>query len=220
MEIHHKTLPIQNWREFAKEVGIIVLGVLIALSAEQAVEALHWYNAVADGRDALHREIAFDAAYLRDRISVAPCIDKRLTLADSLIEAAAAGTRQPLRSFNTVGPGRLTLISEWRAEQASQTLTHFPRDEFSRLGAFYDQLESIQGWIEREEDVWAEFGTLNSAGPLAPADVAILRRDLQLARNYETLMLINAKRQVDRARQLGVEPGPQRQDWPKLVCRL
>jgi len=36
MEIH-KPKPIHNWREFLKEVGIIVLGVGIALAAEQAV---------------------------------------------------------------------------------------------------------------------------------------------------------------------------------------
>ena len=39
MEIH-KPNPIHNFREFLKEVGIIVLGVLIALGAEQTVEAL------------------------------------------------------------------------------------------------------------------------------------------------------------------------------------
>ncbi|MBV9062475.1 MAG: hypothetical protein JOY77_06055, partial [Alphaproteobacteria bacterium] len=37
----HKPKPIRNWREFLKEVGIIVLGVSIALGAEQAVEAIH-----------------------------------------------------------------------------------------------------------------------------------------------------------------------------------
>ena len=33
----HKPKPIRNWREFLKEVGIIVLGVSIALAGEQAV---------------------------------------------------------------------------------------------------------------------------------------------------------------------------------------
>jgi hypothetical protein len=40
MEIH-KPKPWHGWREFAKEVGTIVLGVLIAIGFEQAVEALH-----------------------------------------------------------------------------------------------------------------------------------------------------------------------------------
>ena len=35
----HLPKPLHGWREFAGEVGIIVLGVGIALSAEQIVEA-------------------------------------------------------------------------------------------------------------------------------------------------------------------------------------
>ena len=38
----HLPKPLHGWREFAGEVGIIVLGVLIALGAEQLVEAAHW----------------------------------------------------------------------------------------------------------------------------------------------------------------------------------
>ena len=34
MEIH-KPKPIHNWRDFLKEVGTIVLGVCVALGAEQ-----------------------------------------------------------------------------------------------------------------------------------------------------------------------------------------
>jgi hypothetical protein len=37
----HLPKPLHGWREFAGEVGIIVLGVLIALGFEQIVEASH-----------------------------------------------------------------------------------------------------------------------------------------------------------------------------------
>ncbi len=40
MEVH-RPKPLHGLREFLKEIGIIVIGVLIALGAEQAVEALH-----------------------------------------------------------------------------------------------------------------------------------------------------------------------------------
>jgi drug/metabolite transporter (DMT)-like permease len=33
--------PLHGWREFAGEVGIIVIGVLIALGAEQFVGKIH-----------------------------------------------------------------------------------------------------------------------------------------------------------------------------------
>ena len=34
----HLPKPLHGWREFAGEVGIIVLGVLIALGAEQLIQ--------------------------------------------------------------------------------------------------------------------------------------------------------------------------------------
>jgi hypothetical protein len=40
MEIH-KPKSWRGWSEFVKEIGTIVIGVLIAIGAEQAVEALH-----------------------------------------------------------------------------------------------------------------------------------------------------------------------------------
>ena len=37
----HKPNPWHGWREFLKEIGTIVIGVLIALAGEQLVERLH-----------------------------------------------------------------------------------------------------------------------------------------------------------------------------------
>jgi hypothetical protein len=34
--------PLHGWREFAGEVGTIVLGVLLALGAQELVQSFHW----------------------------------------------------------------------------------------------------------------------------------------------------------------------------------
>jgi hypothetical protein len=52
----HLPKPLHGWREFAGEVGIIVIGVLIALGAEQGVEALHNRAQVHEAIDKLHAE--------------------------------------------------------------------------------------------------------------------------------------------------------------------
>jgi len=215
----HRSKPIHSGREFAKEVGIIVLGVLIALAAEQLVDTLRWRAAVGAGREALHREIAFDDGYLRDRLTIAPCVDRRIAAVTGLIAASANG--QPaahLGQPSFIGPGRLTLMAEWNAEQASQTLTHFPRKELSRLGIWYDQLQTMQGWIEQEEIAWAHLGALASKGPLGAQDVALLRQDLQEARYLEVLMSLNARRELERGRELGVTPDPPHQTFVDAIC--
>jgi hypothetical protein len=52
----HLPKPLHGWREFVGEVGIIVIGVLIALGAEQTIEALHHRSQVHDAIDELHAE--------------------------------------------------------------------------------------------------------------------------------------------------------------------
>ena len=61
MEIHTPKHPIRGWRDLLKEVGIIVLGVLIALGAEQSVEAWHWHRKIVDAEQAMVLELRDDA---------------------------------------------------------------------------------------------------------------------------------------------------------------
>ena len=67
----HLPKPLHGWREFTGEVGIIVLGVLIALGAEQAVEMLHWRSKVAEFRSAENIELSENLA------SMQTCADLR-----------------------------------------------------------------------------------------------------------------------------------------------
>jgi hypothetical protein len=43
----HLPKPLHGWREFAGEVGVIVIGVMIALGAQQLLEDWHWRSEVA-----------------------------------------------------------------------------------------------------------------------------------------------------------------------------
>src|SRR5258705_11348027 len=59
MEIH-KPKPIHTWRELLTEIGVIVIGVAIALAGEQTVEALHWHYRVNDAMEAIRLELRDD----------------------------------------------------------------------------------------------------------------------------------------------------------------
>ena len=54
----HLPKPLHGWREFAGEVAIIVLGVLIALGAEQLLESWRWQVRAQDARERLRAESA------------------------------------------------------------------------------------------------------------------------------------------------------------------
>lgn len=53
----HLPKPLRVWREFAGEVGIIVIGVLIALGAEQVVDLCQWREKVDRAEGAMRIEL-------------------------------------------------------------------------------------------------------------------------------------------------------------------
>ena len=219
MDVHHKPKPVHGWREFFKEYAIIVLGVLTALTAEQVAEHLRWQDAVSEGRASLHREMAFDDGYLRDRLLVEPCIDRSIEAMSVMIEdASRRGTLAKTGEVAMV-PGRRMETSEWENERASQSLTHFPRDELEVLGRYYAQIYGLRDWDDKEIEAWAHLAVLNH-GPkhLGEADVAQLRVALETARRMAFLTQLNAGRVLDWSKQLGVLPEPVRQDWVQKRC--
>jgi hypothetical protein len=217
----HVHLPkaLHGWREFAKEVGVIVLGVLIALAAEQFVERLHWREQVRTARASIHREMQFDLAEFADRLRVAPCMDRQIGEARQRLDALAATGSTPSQAANLITPARLILTGDYEAQQAAQNLVHFPADELSALGIWYDQVRNIQSWNAQEVSAWSGLSLLNSGGTkLGPVDVALLRRDLETATNLEFLTVLNARRQIARAAEMGVSPGSSRKDYAQRLC--
>ena len=99
----HLPKPLHGWREFVGEVGIIVIGVLIALGAEQAVERLHHHSQVHEAEKKLRAEsienrhvIDFDVRTLGQAVSE---IDARIAALHNCRTAPSAGLRPLTRNF-------------------------------------------------------------------------------------------------------------------------
>lgn len=89
-------VPRHGWRAFWGEVGIIVLGVLTALVAQQVVEGLSQRSQARAAERAIREEIEINFARLRERSSVKPCVDRRLDEIQALI--GSAGANQSIRT--------------------------------------------------------------------------------------------------------------------------
>jgi hypothetical protein len=84
----HLPKPMHGWRAFVGEVGIIVVGVLIAFGAEQVVEGWHWRVQAADARTALRAKTGrnnLPQAYTR--WAIAPCLAAKLDQLDAALAA-------------------------------------------------------------------------------------------------------------------------------------
>src|SRR5689334_14307015 len=95
----HLPKPLHGWREFAGEVGIIVIGVLIALGAEQVVERLHHRWQVNQALEKLRAEsienrhvIEFDVRTLGQNVNE---LDREIAALNNC-RAAPSGQLRPL----------------------------------------------------------------------------------------------------------------------------
>src|SRR6202008_84615 len=81
----HKPKPWHGAREFLKEYATIVVGVLTALGAEQAVAALHHHIAAGEAREAIRSEIAGALGQMVLRMRWDDCTQARLGETAALI---------------------------------------------------------------------------------------------------------------------------------------
>ena len=212
MEVH-KPKPFHGWRGFLKEVGIIVLGVLIALSAEQIVESLHWRHKMAELRGAMANELAGDdapEAYFR--LSTHDCLDRYLDNLQAAAEAGADRVRVAALAgaYPGYGPALLTWDMEgWRSLLAADGAAHMAPDELARWSLPYIAVPELQHYAQDEREAIGQLQSIRPApGAMSPQELDALAHALQRLRadndwiqNYATFFFGGLQRaglKVDR----------------------
>ena len=168
----HKPKPWHSVREFLKEYVIIVVGVLTALGAEQAVEALHERGLAREASAAIDAEMQDNVNRIAFRQAQQPCIDKRLKEVTGLLADWAAGKAPPAGLF-LGDPGDFPMIQQrWQANLNSGRFSRQSTAAQGQQAAFYTQLAILQDMESREHYAWSELRTLE-LGP------GVLRPDLR-----------------------------------------
>src|SRR4051812_41194084 len=167
----HKPKPIHNWREFLKELGTIALGVGIALAAEQGVEWWHWRAQVAQARATIASEMARNISYGIERLRGAECLQSRLREIEKILEESdRSGTLPPLGQFGSA-PLVPWSSGAWESVVASQTATHFPRQELASLSLTYARVQRVENWNRQETEEWSTLARLS--GPARRFNLAL-----------------------------------------------
>jgi hypothetical protein len=168
----HLPKPLHGWREFAGEVGIIVLGVLIALGAEQVVYAIHSRQDAGSLRRALNSELADNRARWVQMRSQDVCARKRLDALDHWQAPARAGAR------NDDGYGLFISnmhSSAWDIAKSDAAIAHMPLDERLAYASLYSTIENWRQLLGDEKSNSEELSNL-----LATADEPENRRQIRL----------------------------------------
>ena len=123
MEIH-KPKPVHGWRELLSEIVVIVIGVSIALGAEQLVETLHWREQVQSAHKALAADMSSVLGMAAERQGFSSCLDEHLNhLADDIDEASRTGRLPPQGAMHRA-PRRLWNLNSWNGLVAAGIAPH------------------------------------------------------------------------------------------------
>jgi hypothetical protein len=177
--------PLHGWRAFVGEVGIIVLGVLLALGAEQLIQSIHGRTAVAQMRGALRAELADDRARWEDMRDSDRCTARRLDAIAQWLSTAPANGRLP-RAF----PIMLWNMhsSAWDIAKASQAADDLPLEERLVYSELYASIDNWRDLLAEERSNALELGAA-----LATADQPENRR--QIASHIYTAQTLLQRRQ-------------------------
>ena len=178
----HKPKPIHGWREFAKEVGIIVLGVAIALAGEQAVEALHWRHQVADAREAVDKEVVDNIRGILTRQQQIDCADRRLDEVRILLTDQLAGRSLPPHGALVKPTHWSKPTTAWDTAKASQAAAHMPLQARLAYADAYDMFQTFTYLDEKDRTAWWTLARLNDPALLGPGDWGALREAYGAAR--------------------------------------
>ena len=155
----HKAKLLDNWRDLLKEWGIIVLGVLTALFAEQAVQSFEWHQkvdaAIADMDNELTRGNG-PQAYVR--LAMHDCVASQL---DDLRGTIERGDRaQSRKMIEALWLPKRTWDSLAReSATASDVASHMPHDRMLQYRITYETVPDLQRLADKE---LADLGNLRA----------------------------------------------------------
>jgi hypothetical protein len=203
--------PLNGWRAFAGEVGVVVLGVLLALGAQQVAEWVNERSEASETRTTLTGEIQESLAVLELRRAAQPCIDNRLKELRGLVnDWGRTGSFKTPRwvsqatwfAFDT---------ARFEAAQSAGRLALLPSEEQYRYGLVVESLRTFRDIQKRETDAWSILRMLQS-GPevLSASDRTAVRVALQDASTLNHFAQISVGQTLPQAEAFGWRPDMKR----------
>lgn len=165
--------PLHGWRPFAGEVGVIVLGVLLALGAQQIAQNMQSESDERSLRESIDHEIGLNLFIYDVRARQFACDSRRVDELQAWLDRARAGEVVP--GLRPALPLILTPYrSAWENRDA-QVFNRLPAQRRQKYAEFYDELSNNWAIMERESDQWALLIPYAEAGPITLADRRTIR---------------------------------------------
>ena len=202
----HLPKPLHGWREFAGEVGIIVVGVLIALGAEQSLENRNWHEKTRESELELRAELLDSAANADERIRFNTCFVGKLDdIQSRLLSENQQIAPPPYRSrYWTIV--RLWSTDAWDTARAGDVLTHMPSEKVRTYAALYRQVAVIRDNLGLEQQYISDLSILPSfEGRMSEVTRDRLLAAVTRARRANEMIIRDSKQVLAETSNMGIK---------------
>ena len=197
--------PWRGWRENARELAIVVVGVFIALVAQQLADDWQWRQKTRSAIAAMRHELLWDdGPQIYQRAIAHPCAVARLDAIRAAVETGRSRA-EVWGLIDSYGLGFVTYDSAAHdAAVAADAFTHMPEAEAAPFANIYPSMPVFNRTAEQEA---AHIGQLRAlrrtGGPLSAAEVDATLSRVEALRNDEGVMWGGAKWVIPTLRKMG-----------------
>ncbi len=214
----HKPKAAHSLREFASEIGVIAVGILIALAGEQLVESLHWRHEMEVMRESLHREIESNLTSAAYRVMISPCFQARIAeLGRKLDDAHGVWKADPApdpvgRRYSALPVAIVEPLyawysdGRWRTALASASLAHMSETERTAYSYSYRATDMLLKNQEDEISIAARLQPLAKDQSLSPSDKLAFEKDLAALDRLNVEITVDANKFIQGSRNSGLVP--------------
>lgn len=201
-----RMLGDERRQKFVREVGSVVLGVLIALAAAEGVEWLRWQWRVERSFQAVKEELAQSRSYLLERRLYQPCLDRRIVAIGKILADARQSGRLPAVA-NIGRPGMRPIVrTAFDVATGEGVLLHADRETAAEYSDVYVlAVDAYKEQTTTEMEAWSTLVLMEQGGgPVSDDLLATLLEAWAHARDRTDWTGLIAQQGTDAIGDLGI----------------
>lgn len=192
----HRPKPLHGAREIVTEIAVVVVGIAIALAAEQAVETLEWRHKIAESEQSMRAELSFDdGVQAFARAAITGCLNSQLGAIIAAVEAGRSGSEVARLTDAYQPPAPSWDRESWDSAVASGIGGHIGAQRLTLWARVYDlmpMLHDLTATQDQDLDLLAPGSEANVPLSAEQAD-RTLRAAKSLRRVNETMGSISMR---------------------------
>ena len=198
--------PPRGWREFFWELIIIVIGVLLALWAQQLANELSGRAAASRAKTDLDEEVGRNFGALQERWRTQACVDRRLDEIAAHLDKLSKG--EVGQAPQWIGRPQYWGMIDRRWDAASQAgrVSLLSSEQLNAYTRVYAILDWVQDHEDKEEAVWSQLRALEGQRRLSEESIFAMRLLLSQACHANWRVKLGIRQAFEEAREVGIKP--------------